>query len=236
MQVLTSSWDGRPFGHNRHGLKIGGCAPFSGEGELGPYLAQCRLGRGQPPCQVPSWSIQPFGHNSHGPKIEGCAPFGGGELGPHLAQRGLGWGLPACQASSPASRLATKTWAEYWGYAPLGRGELVPSNTMWPGPRPACQVSSWSIQPFGHKTPTSPTERQTGQTGQTVAPKWNPFRTRHKTLLKGDRHTIKIGYTQDCYHGIYLFLRIKSRNIRSRIPSMDAKSLSSLCGVLYRRY
>jgi len=27
-QVLSSSWDGRPFGHNRHRSKIGGCAPF----------------------------------------------------------------------------------------------------------------------------------------------------------------------------------------------------------------
>jgi len=27
-QVLSSSWDGRPFGHNRHGPKMGGCAPL----------------------------------------------------------------------------------------------------------------------------------------------------------------------------------------------------------------
>ena len=26
------SWDGRLFGHNRHGPKIGGCAPFGGAG------------------------------------------------------------------------------------------------------------------------------------------------------------------------------------------------------------
>jgi len=26
---------------------------------------------------------------------------------------------------------------------------------------PACQVSSWSVQPFGHNTPTSQTDRQT---------------------------------------------------------------------------
>ena len=29
-QVLSSSWDGRPFGHNRHGPKIGGLCPFWG--------------------------------------------------------------------------------------------------------------------------------------------------------------------------------------------------------------
>jgi len=33
--VLSSSRDGRPFGHNRHGPKTGGCAPL---GELGPHL------------------------------------------------------------------------------------------------------------------------------------------------------------------------------------------------------
>ena len=38
----------KPFGHNRHGPKIGGgCAPFFGG--LGPHLTQCRLGRGLPP-------------------------------------------------------------------------------------------------------------------------------------------------------------------------------------------
>jgi len=30
----------RPFGHNRHGPKAGGCALL--EGELGPHLTQCR--------------------------------------------------------------------------------------------------------------------------------------------------------------------------------------------------
>jgi len=30
-------------GHNRHGPKIGGCAPFRGE-KLGPHLTQSRLG------------------------------------------------------------------------------------------------------------------------------------------------------------------------------------------------
>jgi len=72
-QELSSSGDGRPFGHNRHGPKSGGC----------------------------------------------CAPF--------------------------------------WG-----RGAGFPSNTMWPGPSPPpCQVSSWSIQPFGYNTPTWQTDRQT---------------------------------------------------------------------------
>ena len=42
----------------------------------------------------------------------------------------------------------------------VGGGAGSPSNTMWPEPRPIppCQVSSWSIQPFGHNTPTSQTD------------------------------------------------------------------------------
>jgi len=35
----------QPFGRNRYGPKIGGCAPL-GEGELGPYLTQCGQGQG----------------------------------------------------------------------------------------------------------------------------------------------------------------------------------------------
>ena len=58
----VASWSIQPFGHKRHGLKLGACAPI-GRGELGPHLAQCRRGRGVPPCQVSSWSIQMFDHN-----------------------------------------------------------------------------------------------------------------------------------------------------------------------------
>jgi len=39
----------QPFGHNRHGPKIGGgLRPLFGEGELGPHLTQCGQRRG--PC------------------------------------------------------------------------------------------------------------------------------------------------------------------------------------------
>ena len=47
--MLSSSWDGRPFGHNRHGPKIGwGAVPFFGRWvrELGLHLTQCGIGRG----------------------------------------------------------------------------------------------------------------------------------------------------------------------------------------------
>ena len=48
----TSSWDGRPFGHNRHGPKSRGllCHFPWGEG-LGPRLTQYGLRRGLPPYQ-----------------------------------------------------------------------------------------------------------------------------------------------------------------------------------------
>ena len=64
LNELSSCWDGRPFGHNRHGPKSGGLlCPFPW-GELGCYLTQCGLGQGLPPYQVASWSIQSFGHNT----------------------------------------------------------------------------------------------------------------------------------------------------------------------------
>ena len=50
----VASWPIKPFGHNRHGRKLGAVlllgeldtAPF---GELGPRVIQCGLGRGLPP-------------------------------------------------------------------------------------------------------------------------------------------------------------------------------------------
>jgi len=67
-QVVSSSWDGRPFGYNIHRPKIeGGCAPL--EQELGPHLTQCGLGRDLPPYEMASWSIQLFSHDRHGPRI-----------------------------------------------------------------------------------------------------------------------------------------------------------------------
>jgi len=52
------------------------------------------------------------------------------------------------------------------GYAPLGEGELGPHLTQCGQGRglPACQVSSWSFQPFGHSARTSQTDRQDRQT------------------------------------------------------------------------
>jgi len=58
----VASWSIQPFGHNRHGPKIGGRGAVPFRGKLN--LTQCGRDRGLPPCQVSSWSIQLFGHNT----------------------------------------------------------------------------------------------------------------------------------------------------------------------------
>ena len=95
--------------------------------------------------------------------ISMCPPFfGGGELGPHVTQCGLAeayyrtkWHL------DPSSRLATTNIGHKLrggGCAPFWRRAGSPSSAMLPEPTarglPARQVSSWSIQPFDHNTPT----------------------------------------------------------------------------------
>jgi len=60
-------------------------------------------------------------------------------------------------------------WAENWGLYPFGKGELSPHLTQCGQGRglSARLVSSSSVKPFGHNTPTLQTYRQTEQTGQT---------------------------------------------------------------------
>jgi len=169
-QELSSCWDGRRFGNNRHGPKSGGCcAPFRGE-KLGPHLTRCGLGRGLPPCQVASWSIQPFGRNRHEPKIEGSSPLflrGAGSSSYTMWPGPRPLSLPSGMLIHPAV-CPQQTWAENWGHIYFffwGGGDGSPSNTMCPGPGlPQCQVASWSIQPSGHNTPTSQDRQATGQT------------------------------------------------------------------------
>jgi len=138
-------------------------------GGLGPHLTQSPLGRGLPPYQVASWCMQPFGYNRNGPKI------GEGAL-PHFGERKAGspsnTKLPVLRPSSISSGILIhaaiwpqQIWAKNWvGDVPLWGGELGPHLTQCAKGQdlPACQVSSWSVQPFGHNARTS----QTGQTGQ----------------------------------------------------------------------
>jgi len=98
IQVLISSSDGRPFGHNRHGPKFGGLCPFW-EGELDPDVTQCGVGRGLP---CTKWHLDPssrLGTIGMGRKL-GAVPLWGEDLGSQLTQCSQGRDLPACQVSS----------------------------------------------------------------------------------------------------------------------------------------
>ena len=112
--------------------------------------------------------IQPFGHNTHGPKIGGLCHFSHGGTGfPRLTM------LPGPRPTFvPIGILIHPAiwpqwiWAENWGCAPFGgAGSHI---TQCGRCLPPCQVSSSSIQPFGHNTPTLQADRQTEHDRQTV--------------------------------------------------------------------
>jgi len=71
-------------------------------------------------------------------------------------------------------------WPKNWGFASLGRRGLSLHLTHCVQGRglPACQVSSGSIQPFGHNTPTLQTDRQTGRTDNGLIAQGEPFHKR----------------------------------------------------------
>jgi len=162
-ELSSSSWNRRPFGHNRHGPKRHGscCVPFGGgdEGGTGFHLTQCGQGRGLPPYQVASWSNQPFGHNKHGSKSGVAVP-----LFRHLTECCLGWDLPPYHVASwciqPFGH--NRHGPKIGGCAPLV--ELGPHLTQcgqsWS--LPPYQVASWSIQPLA----TTDTGREFGGAGR----------------------------------------------------------------------
>jgi len=143
IQELSSSWDRRPFGHNTHGPKSGGCcAPFCAGVPIQHNVAWAKAY-----LLTNSISIhQPFDHNRHWAEKWGLlCPFRW-ELAPHLTC-GLGRGLPLYQVAS-------------WSIQPsghirhglkIGRGAL--SIFMGLGLHqcglgrdiPPYQVASWSI-------------------------------------------------------------------------------------------
>jgi len=89
----------QPFGHNRHGLKIGGM-PLFGESWV---PIKHNMSPGPRPTFVPSGIlIHPVVWlHRHRPKIAGCCShFFLGRLGLHLTQYGLGRGLLPCQVAS----------------------------------------------------------------------------------------------------------------------------------------
>jgi len=99
LQDLSGCWDGRPFGHNRHGQKSGRLLCPCPWGQLDPYLTQVAWTEAY---VCTKWQLDPSSRLAiaHGLKIGGgCASFWG-ELGPHLTQCGLVRGLLLCQVAS----------------------------------------------------------------------------------------------------------------------------------------
>jgi len=127
-QVLSSSWVGRPFGHNKHEPKIGGCALF-GRGQLVPHVTQCGLAETY---FRTKWHLDPSSHlatTDMGRKFRwGCASSGCG------AESTSNTMLPGPRTTIVPSGILIhpavwpqQTWAENWGLWPvLGRGIWVP--------------------------------------------------------------------------------------------------------------
>jgi len=149
--VLSSSRDGRPFGHNRHGPKIGGnCTPF-GE-ELGLHQRQCG------PAEAylhTKWHLDPSSRLAtiDGPKSGGgllCPLFGGSWSQSNTMSPGpRPTSLPSGVLVHPAV-WPQQTWVENWeeGLCPFGgEGAGSPSNTIWPGLRPTSIPSFTLIHP-----------------------------------------------------------------------------------------
>jgi len=96
-QMVSSSI--QRFGHNRHGPKIGGCAPLRGAGSPcntmspGPMSTSLSSGILIHPAV---WPQQTRAENGGW----GGVPLFKGELGPHVTQCGLGQGLPQYQVAS----------------------------------------------------------------------------------------------------------------------------------------
>ena len=162
----STSSDGRQFGHNRHGPKIGGLCPFLGGGGS----ASKTMWPGPRPTSIPSgiltypavWPQQKWAKNW------GTVPFGGG--GTRYPSSTMWPGrkptsMPSAILIHPAI-WPQQTWAENWGLCPLfWEGAGSPYNTMSLGPSlPPYQVASWSIQPRGYN-------RYGPKTGGTV-PLW----------------------------------------------------------------
>jgi len=149
---------------------LDGCTPFSGEGGTGSQSSTMWPGPRLPPCQVPVWSIQSFGHKRHGPKIGWFAPFWWGGAG--FPSNNVGWVeayLPTNWHLHPSSHLATTDMGrKLRGCAPLGGGPGFPSNTMWPGPRPACMPCFILICPTVWPLYTNVTDRQDKQRSDSI--------------------------------------------------------------------
>jgi len=133
LQKLSSCWDGRPFGHNRHGPKIGGSVPLlGGAGSLStPYVAwaEAYLRTKLP---TTKWHLDPsslLAIIGIGRKLGAAVSFlAGGEAG--SPSDTVGWTEAYLHNKwhlNPSSRLATANMGRKFGRgcALLG-GSLVP--------------------------------------------------------------------------------------------------------------
>jgi len=85
--IFNSSWDGRPFGHNRHGRKEGVVPLSRGQWPESPSIASGVLIH---PAVWPQWTLaENWG-----------VTLWGGELSLHITQCCLGRGLPPYQVES----------------------------------------------------------------------------------------------------------------------------------------
>jgi len=147
--------------------------PFFLGGQMGPRRTQSRLAYLHTKCHLsPS---NPLATTDIDRKL-GMCPFRGGEMGhrltvsPRLRPTSVSSGILIHAAVWPQQ---IGLWAENWGeLCPFGEGVLGPHLTQCGQGRglSACQVSSWSVQPFGHSARTSQTDRQDRQNsiGRTV--------------------------------------------------------------------
>jgi len=115
---------------------------------------QCRLGQRLPSYPVAFWFIQSFCHNKHARKVGAVHLFRGAGSPSNTMSRAL---RPTSVLSGILINPAVwpqQTWAENWGAVPLlGKemGSHVRQFSLGRG-QPPCQVTTWSIQPFGHNT------------------------------------------------------------------------------------
>ena len=98
----------------------------------------------------------------------GLCPFGEGELGPHLTPSRLDPGLPLYQVASQSMQPFghNRYGPKIGGCAPLGRGAVSSSDTVWPRPGPICVPSFIFIHPTAWLQYTDVTDRTDRQDKQ----------------------------------------------------------------------
>jgi len=118
------SWCIQPFGHNRHGLKIGGCPPFLG----GSWVICNTMSPGPMPTSVQTGITSRLATIDMGRKLAGSAPFlGEVELGPHLMQCCLDRGLPPYRVAFwSIQSFCHNRYGRKLAMCLFGGGELVP--------------------------------------------------------------------------------------------------------------